>query len=314
LRSEILPFLSFIIPFILSFSSGLVAALNPCVAPMYPLVFSYYLKRGEKISLFRVVQFLAGFLIAFMALAVLILTVGRLGPAQEFIRFAAAGVIALLGVHFLLKGFHIPVRVEQALAKIENPLLFGLVFGLALNPCSLPLFLANAAITAANAFNIFNVLLFGLGVAIPPTLAAVFGGALVRKLTDKVKTAYSYLDKIIGIFMLVAAAFLIWTVGISPASALAASLTILLFFVLLVTPFWKSIFKANKQRDALVTLTVFLLLLWGALTFHCTQVVFTTQFACGAICAPCQTCLTILLAVLIIGYVGFYRLNRADIK
>ena len=80
--------------FFLSFFTGLLAALNPCTAPIYPLVFSYYLKRDGTITWKNVTLFVVGFLGAFMILASIILAFGSVGGMQEFIRFVAAGVVA----------------------------------------------------------------------------------------------------------------------------------------------------------------------------------------------------------------------------
>jgi cytochrome c biogenesis protein CcdA len=229
--------------------------------PIYPLVFSYYLKKDGKLTWKNVSLFVAGFLGAFLLIALIIVGFGSIAFLQEFIRFVAAGIVALLGIHVLLRGTHLPYKLEQRLENIASPSLFGAVFGLALNPCALPLFLAHIAITAVNAFSFLNILFFGLGVALPPILAAIFGAGLIKWLAKRTRGAYQYLDRVVGAFLLIASAFIVWAVSASPLTAVLASLFILAFFVLLIAPFWKKIFSAKKLRTELWMLTGFLLFL-----------------------------------------------------
>lgn len=294
--------------FFLSFFTGLLAALNPCTAPIYPLVFSYYLKKDGTITWKNVALFIVGFLGAFLVLASIILLFGALGTVQEFIRFVAAGVVALLGIDILLRGFRVPQTLARRLENINNPLLFGAIFGLALNPCSLPLFLANIVI-ATIAFNFLNVLFFALGVGLPPILAAIFGASLIKWLARRTRGAYQYIDRVVGSFLIIAAGFIVWVVAASPLTAVISSVFILVFFVLLIVPFWKQIFSAKKLRTELWLLTAFMVFLWGVLTFHCYTVSYSTHFSCGATCQTCRLCSGLLVAVLLFGYLGFYRLH-----
>lgn len=298
--------------FFLSFFTGLLAALNPCTAPIYPLIFSYYLKKNEKTNLKKTLLFISGFLLAFIILAIIILTLNNFGPVQESIRFIAAGIIALLGIMFLLRGIHFE-KLQIITDKIENPFLFGIVFGLALNPCSLPLFLANAAVSISVG-SFINIIAFGIGIAIPPILIALFGSELIKKVSNKVRWAYEYLDKIIGAFLLLAAIFLIFLASASPTTSVISSIFILTFFILLILPFWKKIFFAKKNRLELIIMTIFLFLLWLVMTYRCYLVSFSTHQSCGVTCTPCQGCLAMLIGTLLLGFVGFHYLEKLGTK
>lgn len=302
--------------FLFSYFTGVLAALNPCTVPIYPLMFSYYLQKNQHVSVRNVISFVAGFLVSFLVLATILIFIGTTS-IQEFVRFVAAGVVALLAIHFLLKGFS-GAWLESKVSVIKSPFLFGAVFGLALNPCALPLFLVNLTVTSINAFNIMNVLLFGAGVATPPLLAAIFGTTLIKKLGSKVQGFYTHMHRVVGIFLLLAAGILVWYVAATPLVAIIASTFIFLFFAILIAPLWKSIwfFETNKKqerehlRNELVFLTSGLILLWGFLTFHCFKVTYTTQFACSTHCTPCMICVAALLGAFLLGYFGYYLLEK----
>lgn len=297
-----------LLTFFLSFSTGLLAALNPCTTPIYPLIFSYYLKKNNKTNLKKTLMFISGFLLAFIILASIIIYLGTFNNIQESIRFIAAGITALLGIMFLLKGVHFE-KLQNIINKIESPFLFGAIFGLALNPCSLPLFLANTTISLGVG-SFANIIAFGLGIATPPILIALFGSELIKKISLKVTWAYDYLDKIVGTFLLLAAVFLILLVSASPIVSVISSIFILSFFIFLIFPFWKKIFFARKHRIELIVMTIFLFLLWLVMTYRCYLVSFSTHYSCGVTCTPCQTCLALLIGVLILGFIGFHYLEK----
>ena len=210
--------------YLATFLEGIVTFVSPCLLPMIPLYVAYFAGDanaavGEGVSaaarnrrtLVRVLGFVLGFTLVFIALGALAGTFGRLLSQYGTALNIVCGIVVIVfglqfagivHIPFLEKTFkpQSDVRPQTFVAAV----LFGIVFSIGWTPC-VGVFLGSAlALAAAQASALKGVLLllcYSLGLAIPFAISAIA--------IDKVAGAFNFIKKNYKIINLVCGLLLV---------------------------------------------------------------------------------------------------------
>ena len=214
--------------------AGLASFLTPCILPIVPFYLCYISGvsfeqlSGQETRLapvrryrvvFSAVMFSLGMILIFVALGAAATAFGQQVRAwSEELRWAAAAIILILGLHYL-GIFRIGFLMREAKfdlgdspAGLLAPLLIGMAFAFGWTPCVGPI-LAVILIKAGDAGSVYEggLLLFayGLGMTLPFIGAALFIGPFLSW-AKGTRRHMGKIEKVIGV-MLVLFAVLIGT-------------------------------------------------------------------------------------------------------
>ncbi|WP_114287218.1 cytochrome c biogenesis CcdA family protein [Candidatus Halocynthiibacter alkanivorans] len=200
-----------------AFIAGLLSFLSPCVLPMVPFYLSYMAGVGmnqisaqqgmpadvRRRAVLSATCFSAGVVTVFMALGASATLLGQLFRDYiDILRWGAAAIIILMGLHFL--GFlrigllYRQLRSETGTASgmsYAGAYVIGLAFAFGWTPCVGPvlaaiLFVASGAETTAQGASLLFV--YGVGMTLPFVLAALF----IRPFMIWVKKFRQHLGKV----------------------------------------------------------------------------------------------------------------------
>jgi len=207
--------------------AGLLSFLSPCILPIVPFYLCYM--AGTNIqalsddgqitpairnrAILSAVLFSAGVITVFMGLGATASIFGQL--VREWfsvLRWVAAGVIILMGLHFLgiLKiGFlYRQFRMEtgnNTKLSLVGAYVMGLAFAFGWTPCVGPI-LAAILMTAASTDTAMHgaMLLFtyGFGMTLPFILAATFIGPFMRWMS-RFRKHLDKVEKVMGLFLVI---------------------------------------------------------------------------------------------------------------
>lgn len=205
---------------ITSFAAGLVATVNPCGFAMLPAYLGYFLGSGggSRMDVARralVVSGLmsAGFLVVF-GVAGLLLTLG-VRAIVEFIPWMAIIVglgLMVMGVR-AFRGFPLGIKLGSGRVDRTSVLRFGISYGLASLSCTLPIFLALIAgsFSRASVFEgVTAFIAYGLGMSLVITAVTVTLAFGHERITVLIRRSARYVDKISGVVLTLAGAFIVW--------------------------------------------------------------------------------------------------------
>ena len=200
-------------------ATGFLSGLSPCTLPAVVFITAYV--SGEKISSKRrgftlSLVFILG--IAFM-LSLLGLFAGLLGKIianTQILYYIIAAILLIMGL-WLLKVFKF--NPNYSFSKISpkkgsgilGAFIFGIPFGIAASPCTLPITLSVLAYSALKGSLFFGMLLmftFAIGRSIPLLVVGTFTGLLknIKVLVKYQKT----LEKVAGVILILLAVYFIW--------------------------------------------------------------------------------------------------------
>ena len=216
---------SWIIAFAASFAWGVLSILlSPCHLASIPLIVGFIDEQG-RISAKRafIISFLfaSGILITIGLIGVLTATAGRmLGDVGAWGNYLVALIFFIVGLH-LLDVFHLPLSgFSQAGVKNKGLLaafILGLVFGIALGPCTFAYMAPMLGITFKLArtnlpYGVILLLAYGLGHCSVIVFAGTFTGMVQRYMdwNEKSKGAVM-LKRICGALVLAGGVYLIYT-------------------------------------------------------------------------------------------------------
>jgi cytochrome c-type biogenesis protein len=184
-----------------AFAAGLLSFLSPCILPMVPFYLSYLggmsaaqVAQGGAVSrdvrlraLVGASVFAAGILTVFVALGASASVVGQLlRDWFDLLRYAAAALIVLMGLHFLgvirIGLLDRSLRAEPgdtAGLGLGGAYVVGLAFAFGWTPCVGPvlaaiLFMAGSTESAGRGVSLLTA--YGVGMTLPFVLAAGFVG------------------------------------------------------------------------------------------------------------------------------------------
>lgn len=199
-----------------AFLSGLVTIAAPCIWPILPIVLSSAATGGKRRPLGIVAGLFASFTVATLALSSL---VRSFGFSPDGLRLFSVVIIALLGISLLVPA--VGTRLEAAVSRLfgrfgssrtegsgfGSGFLAGAALGIVWAPCAGPILAAVATLAATRSVTVEAVLVtlaFGVGIAIPLFLFAIFGQKLFA--ANRFLRAYTgRIQQVFGAIMILAA-------------------------------------------------------------------------------------------------------------
>ncbi|WP_116132089.1 cytochrome c biogenesis CcdA family protein [Tropicimonas sp. IMCC34043] len=208
--------------------AGLLSFLSPCILPIVPFYLSYLAGVGmnqitadgvvppgvRRRAVISALFFSAGILTIFMALGASASAFGQLVVQyMDILRIVAAGVIILMGLHFLgvirIGFLYRQFRAEAGQTtnmSFVGAYVIGLAFAFGWTPCVGPVLAAilfTAATEAQGAMRGAMLLfVYGLGMTLPFVLAAAFIGPFMRWMKN-FRKHLPMVEKIMGVLLIV---------------------------------------------------------------------------------------------------------------
>ncbi|WP_456470259.1 cytochrome c biogenesis CcdA family protein [Caminibacter sp.] len=213
-------------PYVVSYTAGLLSFLSPCVLPLVPIYFFYItgisakeikekkLSKEEKIKIFlNSLMFIAGFSVVFILIGAA--TANLIGNifANKWFNIIAGLIIILFGIH--LGGFYRFkfLQFEKRL-QLQNTgaFLLGFSFAFGWTPCIGPIFGTIVGMAASEpAKSVLMMVLYTFGLATPFILMAVFT-VWSLNLIEKLKQYIGIIEKISGILLIAVGVYMIYKV------------------------------------------------------------------------------------------------------
>ncbi len=214
--------------FVLAFTAGLVATVNPCGIAMLPAYLSYFLGLddeadatgpstvGRALTIGGIVS--VGFLVVFGIVGLLV----TLGMREVIGLIPWAALLVGAGIGFLgvamLSGFELTVNLPKIGGASDGRrygavFTFGVSYAVASLSCTLPIFLvvvAGTIPTLSLVGGVATFLVYGLGmslVLVVVTLAMAFGK---RSIVQRIRGSARYVNRVAGGILVLAGAYIVW--------------------------------------------------------------------------------------------------------
>ena len=198
--------------------------LSPCHLASLPLIVGFVSGQG-RVSTARAAGlaalFAAGLLITIAAIGAITAAAGRmLGDVGRWGNYAVAAIFFLVGLHLLgalPMPWSGPGQVNMKRKGGLAAFLLGLVFGLALGPCTFAYLAPMLAVTfrladTAPLYGLSLLLAYGLGHSAVIVLAGTFAGTVQRVLDWHEKArGLAALKAACGVLVLLGGAYLLWS-------------------------------------------------------------------------------------------------------
>jgi cytochrome c-type biogenesis protein len=233
-------------PFVLAFTAGLVATVNPCGIAMLPAYLSYFLGVGDDadrasarsigraLIIGAVVS--AGFLLVFGLVGVLItLGVREVIDALPWAALVVGAGIAVLGVAMLF-GLELSVNLPKVGSGASkrgygSMFTFGVSYAVASLSCTLPIFLAVVAGTIPTlslAAGIATFLVYGLGMSLVLVVLTLAVAAGQQSIVRRVRASAKYINRVAGGILVLAGAYIVyfWATNLARGALEPSGLTI----------------------------------------------------------------------------------------
>ena len=168
------------VSFLISFFTGVISVLSPCVLPIIPLVVGHSLLRKE---ISQTLSFIFGFFLIFMVVTALtVLFTAAINYYLLYFRIAAALILVGIGIFFIidkniLKFSYTPKYNN----KNTGSFMLGLLTCLAWSPCYGPYLIAIAAYSASTGnllYTSLNMALFAAGFSLTLLIIGIFASKL----------------------------------------------------------------------------------------------------------------------------------------
>lgn len=197
-----------VIPFI-SFFTGVISILSPCILPVIPILVAFSLKAKSKAE---IISFTLGLVSIFLAIVVLTGFFTSLVYRYMFyVRILSAAVLLVIGMMMLADySFSFSVRLPKSSGGIVGSFALGLVTSVSWAPCySAYLISLISLLVATNSgwYAVINLILYCAGFAL--TLFAL--SFLISKIDlEKLISKTRYVPKIFAVLIIVGAVYLFW--------------------------------------------------------------------------------------------------------
>lgn len=207
--------------FLFTFLEGIASFISPCLLPMLPIYFSYFIGEDEnnkKKAIINSIGFVLGFTIIFLILSIFATTVGYLlNDYIKYVKIAFGIIIIILGLNYMeifkLKFLNKikETKVKRKKFNFIKAILFGILFSISWTPC-IGSFLSSALLLIAKEQDLLKgiilILLYSIGLGLPfiisialiEKLKEVF--AFIKKHYNKVKIASGIVLILMGIYMI----------------------------------------------------------------------------------------------------------------
>lgn len=212
------------VPIALSFTAGLVAAVNPCGFPMLPAYLSFFMggddddvdSRGRvPRALLSAGAVSVGFLGVFAALGIPINAgVTSLYRWMPWLTIVIGGGLLVLGLA-MLAGWHPPSLVPRLdrggrTRGFGSMALFGVSYAITSLSCTLPIFLTYVlTVPGSFAGGIVAFLAYGAGMTVVLMALSVAVALARESMVRRMRAMLAYVDRIAGVLLLLVGSYLV---------------------------------------------------------------------------------------------------------
>jgi len=193
----------------ITFLEGVMSFISPCMLPMIPVYLSYFLGNTgrNRNGISRILAFILGLTLSFMALGLLFSGIGALLRRYHTpVDLICGGLVILFGLSYL-EVVHLPWYTRSKTVRIysnASALAFGLIFPLYMTPC-IGAFLGSALNTAAGQGLMLRgaalLLAYSLGMTLPFLLSALLMDRM-DLLFKAIKSHYVAVNRFCGGFLI----------------------------------------------------------------------------------------------------------------
>lgn len=190
------------IPYI-SFLTGLVSIISPCIIPVIPILFGFTIKNKD-------IKEIIAFTLGLFSIFTLLIFVTAFFQVMfysyvYYVRILSSVVLLAIGLIFIFdKTFNISFKVSS-----QNAFILGVLTSLSWSPCygGYLISLLSVLITAPNTLYItFNIILYSLGFGL--TLLVL--SYIISKINvEKLVKGSSYIRQITGILFIIGGVFML---------------------------------------------------------------------------------------------------------
>lgn len=290
-----------------AFIAGILASMTPCILVLFPITL-YRFMNEKRVDYASYALYSAGFMTFFIVFGLFLRTIIS-GSLRSAILLTIAVALISLGVLQLMNKIN-PLK----LYPIKNSFLYGAIFsfGVASSPCSVPFLGALAGFDIDQIF--VSLLLFGFGILIAPTIMLFIGSSMVKTLRN-VSHFIERMNVFLSVLLIASGAYLGFSISSFNKMDVIASSILMIFIMLLIV--W--LFMANKKASELIMyprilLLAAMLLILGAITFHCYGLATTSTGYCQGSCFACTRCLYLFSFAMIFSIIGNWLVEKSDLS
>lgn len=198
---EILPFISFF--------TGVISILSPCILPILPIFVGVSLKSKTKTS---IISFLAGLMTIFIAIIFLTgFFTSLLYTYMPYLRLISSLLLLAIGI-MMFFDYSITFKRGFNVNDIESSFLMGLLTSIAWIPCYSGYLISLIALLVNSnsaGYAVFNIILYVIGFALTLlVLSLIISRIDLEKFISKAK----YIPKIFSILVIIGAIYLLTSI------------------------------------------------------------------------------------------------------
>ena len=194
---------------LISFFTGVISILSPCILPIIPIFVAFSLKAKSKSE---ILSFILGIGSIFFVVVLLTGFFTTLVYSYMFyVRLVAAALLLIIGIVMLADySFDLAVKLPQKNDGIMGSFVLGFITSISWAPCysAYLISLITLLVTSNDAvFAVFNIILYVLGFGL--TLAVL--SFLISKIDlGKLISKTKYVPKIFAVLIIISAIYLFW--------------------------------------------------------------------------------------------------------
>jgi len=194
---------------LISFFTGVISILSPCILPVIPIFVAFSLKTKSKRE---IVSFTLGLLSVFL---VIILLTGFFTSIVYqylfYIRILSAVILLLIGILMLVDySFSFSVKLPKASDGIVGSFVLGFITSISWAPCYSAYLISLITLLVSSSdglYAVFNILLYCLGFGLTLfVLSLLISKINLERLIGKTQ----YIPKIFAILIIIGAIYLFW--------------------------------------------------------------------------------------------------------
>ena len=194
---------------LISFFTGVISILSPCILPVIPIFLAFSLKTKSKRE---IVSFTAGLLSVFL---VIILLTGFFTSIIYsyifYIRILSVVLLLAIGILMLVDySFSFSIKLPKESDGIVGSFILGFITSIAWAPCYSAYLISLITLLVSSSdgmYAVFNILLYCFGFGLTLFVLSL----LISKITlEKLVTNTKYIPKIFAILIIIGAIYLFW--------------------------------------------------------------------------------------------------------
>ena len=194
---------------LISFFTGVISILSPCILPVIPIFVAFSLKTKSKSE---IISFTLGLLSIFL---VIILLTGFFTSIVYsyifYIRILSAVILLVMGILMLVDySFSFSVKLPKESDGIVGSFILGFITSISWAPCYSAYLISLITLLMSSSdgmYAVFNILLYCLGFGLTLFVLSL----LISKINlEKLVTNTKYIPKIFAILIIIGAIYLFW--------------------------------------------------------------------------------------------------------